>query len=152
MRRSKRRIKKFVDHLFGVYQVPRIPVYIHWYYDVICTETGTAFGVFVNDKNPCIHVAAKQIKTSKLHEVIAHEFTHYLQYLKKRDFDNEESIENDAEYWAAGLYGQWLINKKKKGEHCYGMADIWESKPKEAMPDESCQMVCNPIKPAGSEE
>lgn len=135
MRRSKRRIKKFVDHLFGVYHVPRIPVYIHWYYDSIVVDDEACFGVFHFDDidgncKCCIHAAASQIKTSKLHEVIAHEFCHYMQWLKKRGVDDVQ-IEDDAEYWAAGLYGQWLINKKKKGEHCYGIADIWESKPKE---------------------
>ena len=48
-----------------------------------------------------------------------------LQFLKNRDMDDPQ-IEDDAEYWAAGLYGQWLINKRKKNEHCYGVANIWE--------------------------
>lgn len=38
-------------------------------------------------------------------------------------------IERDAEYWGAGLMGQWLINKKKRGEHCYGVASVWENRP-----------------------
>ena len=127
MRRSKRRINKFINHLFGVYNVPRIPVYIHWYYDSIVVDNEACFGVFHFDDNGkcCIHAAASQIKTSKLHEVIAHEFCHYMQWLKKRDMDDVQ-IEDDAEYWAAGLYGQWLINKKKIGEHCYGRTDVWE--------------------------
>ena len=127
MRRSKRRITSFINHLFGVYNVPRIPVYIHWYHDSIIVGDEAYFGVFHSDDNGkyCIHTAASQIKTSKLHEVIAHEFCHYLQFLKNRDMDDPQ-IEDDAEYWAAGLYGQWLINKRKKNEHCYGVANIWE--------------------------
>lgn len=127
MRRSKRWITNFINHLFGVYNVPRIPVYIHWYHDSIIVDDEACFGVFCSDDNGkcCIHAAAAQIKTSKLHEVIAHEFCHYLQWIKNRDMDDPQT-ENDAEYWAAGLYGQWLINKRKKNEHCYGVANIWE--------------------------
>ena len=51
MRRSKRRINSFINHLFGVYNVPRIPVYIHWYYDSIIVGDEACFGVFQSDDN-----------------------------------------------------------------------------------------------------
>lgn len=128
MRRSKRRINAFINHLFGLYHVPRIPIYIHWQHESIVVGDEPCFGFFhyEDDGKCCIHAAAAQIGTSKLHEVIAHEFVHYLQWLNGRI--SESTIEEDAEYMAAALYGQWLINKTKKNEHCYGVLNAWERK------------------------
>ena len=115
MRRSKRMAQAFINHLFGIYGVPRIPITVKWHYNsVITQEHGAAFGVYCygNEEPECIYVAAKKIKTSATLISIAHEFVHYLQRLYGRDMDDTEQIEKDAEYWACGLYGLWAIGER----------------------------------------
>ena len=43
-----------------------------------------------------------------------------------RGGENVRLIDADA------LIENMEINKKKRGEHCYGVAEIWTEKPKEA--------------------
>ena len=134
MNKKKRFVKRFVDHLFGVYNAPRIPIHIHYGYPSLADPAGNfCFGTYVYEDGElgCIHVAG-DVGTTALMNIIAHEFVHYVQRGHGRDMNDTEAIERDAEYWSAGLMGQWLINKKKRGEHCYGVARIWDRKPKEA--------------------
>ena len=133
MNKQNRILNGFINHLFGVYNAPRIPIYIYRGYKSLADPDGNfCFGVYVYEdgKLGCIHVAG-DLGTTTLMSIIAHEFVHYVQRGHGRDMTDAEAVERDAEYWAAGIMGQYLINKKKRGEHCYGVADIWEEKPKE---------------------
>ena len=135
MKKKKRFVERFINHLFGVYNAKRVPIYVHYgYKSCIATDGRECFGCYSYPKNDgegetCIHVAG-DLGTTTLLQVIAHEFVHYIQHINGRDM-NDEAVEDDAEYWGAGLMGQWLINKKRIGEHCYGVAEIWTEKPKE---------------------
>ena len=126
MRRSKRRIRAFVDHLFGIYSVPHIPVIIKWHHNSLMSKNGASFGVYCYDiingeyMSICIYVAAKQIKTSATFGTIAHEFVHYLQHLHGRDMSEDAQIERDAEYWGKVLYDLWLVGDK------HTAPNVWE--------------------------
>lgn len=129
MRRAKRQVNGFINYLFAKYNVPRIPVYVHWHHDtLIGANNDLAFGVFWYDEHRQeIHVAGKRAKKSGVMQCIAHEFTHYLQWLHHRDM-SDDRVEADAEYHGAGLLGQYLINKKDKHRRVDGTASIWEPK------------------------
>lgn len=132
--KNKRFARRFINHLFGVYNVPRIPIHIHYGYPSLSDPAGNfcfATYVYEDGKLGCIH-AAGDVGTTTLMSILAHEFVHYVQRIKGRDMNDIEAIERDAEYWSAGLMGQYIINKKRNGDHCYGVADIWKEKPKEA--------------------
>ena len=133
MKKSKLKVKRFIDHLFGQYDVLRIPVYIKWHYPALCTERGEyAFGLFAYkgvDK-PAIYVACNKLGTSTVLSTIAHEFVHYLQYAHGRDM-NDKSIEIDAEYYGPALYGRYLINKKCNEGHIYEPIKAWKNRPSE---------------------
>ena len=134
MNKKKRFIKRYINHLFGIYNAPRIPIHIHYGYPSLVDPAGNfCFGTYVYEdgKLGYIHVAG-DVGTTTLMSLIAHEFVHYVQRRHGRDMNAIEAIERDAEYWSVGLMGQWLINKKRRGEHCYGVAKIWTEKPKEA--------------------
>lgn len=127
MNKKKRFVKRFMNHLFGMYNVPRIPVYIHYEYPSLVDPEGNfcfATYVYEDNKPGCIH-AAGDVGTTTLMLIIAHEFVHYVQHIRGRNMEDTDVIERDAEYWANGLMGQWIINKKQRGEHCYGVAEIW---------------------------
>ena len=128
MKKAKRHLNGFINHLFGVYAVPRIPVIIHWGYDVVQTPTGVGFGVYsenTDGSEPAIHIAAGKLGTRIAMQVIAHEFCHYLQHLKGRSWD-DVNIETDADYWSEALVNQYIINKKSKNVRIDGVAPIWE--------------------------
>ena len=134
MVKNKRFVKRFVNHLFGVYNVPRIPVYVHYGYPA-CVDPGgnSCFGVYCYEQgsNGCIHIAG-DIGTTTIMTVFAHEFVHYVQRMKGRDMEDTEAIERDAEYWTAFLMGKWLIIKWREGEKVkkrFGVAPIWEEAP-----------------------
>lgn len=138
MNKNKRFVNRFINHLFGVYNEPKIPVYVHYGYpSCIDPDDNAAFGVYCYPKDgkgeTCIHIAG-DIGTTSIMSCIAHEFVHHMQRINGRDMDEVESIERDAEYWGAGLMGQWIINKKHVGEHCYGINPIWENAPKDSVP------------------
>lgn len=129
MNKAKRQVNKFINHLFGVYDVPRIPVYLHWHNNSVVTEQGEcAFAVFCfgGDKEPCIHVGCKQIGKTGVLYTVSHEFVHYLQYLHGWNLNNDEESERAAEYWSAGLMRQWLINHKDKENRIDGLLKAWE--------------------------
>ena len=129
MRKAKRQANKFVNHLFGLYQVPRIPVYIHWHYPSVVARDGMCgFGVFCfgGDEKPCIHVAGKLIGKTGVLSVIAHEFVHYLQYLHGWDLNNDEESERAAELFGACLMGQWLANRNGDEERIDGLFKAWK--------------------------
>ena len=134
MNKAKRQTKNFINYLFSWYNVKKIPVYIHWHYPSLIDPDGMmAFGVFMYSKEPgeekpCIHVAGKQIGCSGVCSVIAHEFTHYLQWAHGRDMDDNEQIEADAEYCGAGLWGQYITNKKDKKMRIDGRLSAWKTK------------------------
>ena len=132
MNKAKRHARNFINHLFGTYQVPRIPVYIHWRYNtVINNDDEHVFGLFCyddGDNPPCIHVAGRQIGNTGVMSVIAHEFVHYLQHLHGRDMDNVQQVEADADYFGAGLFGKFLINKKDKHMRIDGTLKAWEER------------------------
>ena len=133
MNKHKRTVNRFINHLFGMYNAPRIPVRIYYGYKSLVDPGGNfcfATYVYEDGKPGCIH-AAGDVGTTTLMSIIAHEFVHYMQHINERDMNDTEAIERDAEYWSAGLMGQWLINKKKLGNHCYGTMRIWDKKPKE---------------------
>jgi hypothetical protein len=113
MKKSKAKVRRFVNYLYRVYDVPRIPICVHWNYASLVTEGGMCcFGVFHYGKDiPTeIHIAGnKKIGTTGVLSAIAHEFVHYLQYLHGRDMDDIEQIENDAEVCGAALFGNWLL-------------------------------------------
>lgn len=134
MRRAKRHIAGFINHLFNVYNVPRIPVHVHYGYDVVDTPNGSGFGVYSENKDgsdACIHVGCGKLGKSAAMECIAHEFVHYLQQLKGRGYDNPTALEEDAEYWAQALYNQYRINKKSKTMRVDGLSEVWREKPEE---------------------
>ena len=133
MVKNKRFVRRFINHLFGTYNVPRIPIYIHYKNKAICDPAGNfcfATYVYEDGKNGCIHAAA-DVGTTTLMVIIAHEFVHYVQRRKGRDMKDTESIERDAEYWSNALVWQWNINKKDKKMRCDGFANIWDEKPKD---------------------
>jgi len=116
MKKSKAKARRFINHLYNKYDVPRIPIYIHWHHTSVITESGVlGFGVFMygDDVETAIHISGKKIKTTGVLSVIAHEFTHYLQYLHGRDMSDTEQIEYDAENFGAALFGGWLSEGKK---------------------------------------
>lgn len=128
MSKKSRVTKQFINHLFGLYRVHRIPVYVHYHHDFLVTDEGdTSYGLFCyGDGMPeCIHVAAG--KTGLFHTLttVAHEFCHYLQWLHGRDMSDGQ-IEIDAMYYEGPMVGAWYINKKSKNEHCYGAPPVWE--------------------------
>lgn len=128
MRRSRRYAKNFTNYLFSTYGVPRIPVIIHWGYDVVETPVGCGFGVYMertDGTDRSIHIAAGKYGTSCMLKSIAHEFVHYLQHLHDRSFEDGPQIEADADYWANALYNQWRINKKDKRIRIEGISPIW---------------------------
>ena len=131
MKKAKKQINNFINHLFGVYRVPRIPVYIHWYHDSLVSEKAYGFGLFCygTEEKPCIHIACKKTKKTGALGTFAHEFVHYLQYLHGWDLNNDEESECAAEYYGAGLMGQWLINKKDKNIRIDGLMKAWERCP-----------------------
>lgn len=111
--KSKRKARCFINYLYRNYDVPRIPIYIHWHYRELINEAGkTSYGLFVYDDSPLIHVAGGKAKTTGVLSIIAHEFVHYLQYLHGRDMDDSEQIEKDAEHYGKGLFGLWLLGEK----------------------------------------
>lgn len=132
MKKAKTQVINFTNYLFSVYNVPRIPVYIHWWHTSVVSENGQCgFGLFCwgNDGKPCIHVACKAIGKSGALYTVAHEFVHYLQYLHGWDINNDEESERAAEYYGASLIGQWLINKKDKNIRIDGLLKAWEKCP-----------------------
>ena len=127
MKKAKRIVNNFTNYLFETYKVPRIPVHVHWGYDTVATENGVGFGVFMQDKdggNQCIHVGAGKLGKGIAMRTIAHEFTHYVQQLKGRGWDDIPALEDDAEYWADALYHQECINKKSKTIRVDGVGEI----------------------------
>lgn len=129
MKKSKRHVKNFINYLFEAYKVPRIPVRVHWGYDVVETPGGTGFGVYIENadgSNPCIHVGCGKLGTGATMECIAHEFVHYMQHLHGRGWENIPALEEEAEYYAYALYNQYRINKKSKTMRVDGLADVWQ--------------------------
>lgn len=145
MIKAKRKVRRFVDYLFARYNVPRIPVYFHWYHDTVINAEGkVGFGVFCSggDEQPCIHVSCKTVKTYGALYTFAHEFVHYLQYLHGWTINNDEKSEAAAEYYGAGLLGQWLTNKESKIHRIDGVLQIWQDPPPEAISKYREAMKC----------
>lgn len=115
MKKSKNKVRRFINYLYSVYDVPRIPIHVHWYYPALVTEECKfCFGVlFYGENYPTeIHVAGKAIKTKGVLSTIAHEFVHYLQYLSGQDIDDTEQIELDADMCGSVLLENWLRGKE----------------------------------------
>lgn len=133
MNKAKRQARDFINYLFGVYNVPRIPVEIKWHHPSLIDPSGkAAFGIFCYDKepgeeNPIIYIAGRKIGCAGVCSCIAHEFTHYLQWLHGRDMDDNAQIESDAEYCGSGIWGQYLTNKKDKHIRIDGRLSIWKT-------------------------
>lgn len=135
MKKSKRKLNRFVDYLFARYNVPRIPVYFHWHHTTVINAEGkVGFGVFCSggDEPPCIHVSCKTVKTTGALYTFAHEFVHYLQYMHGWTINNDEKSEAAAEYYGPALVSQWLVNKKDKARRIDGLLEVWRDPP----PDE----------------
>ncbi len=136
MIKSKRKVNRFVNYLFARYNVPRIPVYFHWHHTTVINKEGkVGFGVFCSgdDEQPCIHVSCKTVRTTGALFTFAHEFVHYLQYLHGWTINNDEMSEAAAEYYGAGLVGQWLVNKKDKEVRVDGLLEVWKEAPPEEL-------------------
>lgn len=132
MKRAKRKVNRFVNYLFARYNVPRIPVYFHWHHTTVINKEGqVGFGVlcYGDDDTPCIHVSCKTVKTTGALFTFAHEFVHYLQYLHGWAINNDEKSEAAAEYYGAGLVGQWLVNKNDKKIRIDGLLEVWKEAP-----------------------
>lgn len=110
MTKAKRKVEHFVNHLFTLYHVPRIPVYIHWHHSSLVDDQGNyGFGAlyFGDPAHPCIHIAGKVLGKTDIMRVFAHEFGHYLQYLYGQDFDEEV-----AEKYAKVIMRACKFNRK----------------------------------------
>lgn len=111
MTKSKRHINTFINHLFTLYHVPRIPVYIHWHHSSLVDDQGNyGFGAlyFGNPAHPCIHIAGKVLGKTDIMRVFAHEFGHYLQY-----HYGQELNEEGAEKYASVIMRACAFNKRK---------------------------------------
>ena len=131
MRRAKRHINGFINHLFWMYKVPRIPVRVTYGYQVVETPNGMGFGVYTENPDGTdarIYVGNGKLGKRVTMGCIAHEFVHYLQSLHGRQMIDGTEIEEDAEYWAQALLHQYIINKKSKTMRIDGVGDIWERK------------------------
>ena len=115
MKKSKNKVRRFINYLYRAYDVPRIPIHVHWHAPVLVNAEGTFFfGVLCYGENyqTEIHVAGKAIKTKGVLSTIAHEFSHYLQYLSGRDMDDTEQIELDADMCGEALLENWMRGKE----------------------------------------
>lgn len=117
MKKAKTHALNFINHLFGVYNLPRIPVHIHWNHThLIGADNKYALGVYCywdNGETPCIHVAGSGIGKTGVLSVIAHEFVHYAQHVSGRDM-GDDSVEHDAQYYGSALMGCYLLNRYEK--------------------------------------
>lgn len=136
MKKSKNKVRRFINYLYSVYDVPRIPIHVHWYYPALVTEECKfCFGVlFYGENYPTeIHVAGKAIKTKGVLSTISHEFVHYLQYLNGRDMDDTEQIERDAEMYGEALLLDWLYGYPK--EYKLKAWKAWDHEPQKGVPE-----------------
>ena len=116
MKKSKNKVRRFINYLYREYDVPRIPIHVHWHSPALVTDQYKfCFGVlFYGENCPAeIHVAGKVIKTKGVLSTIAHEFVHYLQYLNGLDMDDTEQIEIDADLYGAELLENWMMQVKR---------------------------------------
>lgn len=114
MKKSKRKARNFINYLYRNYDVPRIPIEVHWHYPSIYVEDkGVCFGLFSYGEGGAekIDIACCKFGTSSVLATIAHEFVHYLQYVHGRDMKDTEQIERDAESYGKCLYGMWLLKR-----------------------------------------
>lgn len=116
MKKSNNKVRNFINYLYSEYDVPRIPIHVHWHSPALVTDQCKfCFGVlFYGENCPAeIHVAGKAIKTKGVLSTIAHEFVHYLQYLSGQDMDDTEQIELDADMCGSVLLENWLRQRKR---------------------------------------
>lgn len=116
MKKSKNKVRRFINYLYSEYDVPRIPIHVHWHSPALVTDQCKfCFGVlFYGENYPAeIHVAGKALKTKGVLSTIAHEFVHYLQYLSGLDMDDTEQIEIDADLYGAELLENWMRQVKQ---------------------------------------
>lgn len=115
MIKSKRKARHFINYLYRNYNVPRIPIDIHWHYPsiVVTVTQECCFGLFTfNDESASrIVIACCKQGTTGVLSSLAHEFVHYLQYVHGRDMTDPQ-IEIDAEHYGAILFGLWLMREK----------------------------------------
>ena len=130
MVKSKTVIRNFVNFLFREYGVPRIPVYVYWYYDVVLVQDqGVAFGCYSTDDSDeskrAIHaVAGTKWGTNFTLRVLAHEFVHYLQDIHHREYG--EMAEEEAAHYGDALVCKFLQNRRKRGACVDGVLHVWE--------------------------
>ena len=125
MNKKKRFVNGFTNWLFSEYKAPRIPVKVMYKCEAIVDDGSKCSGYFGYDNEELvILVAAKKLGLTKCLFVIAHEFTHYMQYLNHRDMSEKEIIEEDAYYYEVPLVGKYLYNKRKKDTKITGVLDI----------------------------
>ena len=128
MKKAKRHINGFVNHLFEMYRVPRIPVKVMYGYDTVATPNGIGFGVYCENPDGSdarIYVGYGRMGKAVTMVCIAHEFVHYLQSLHGRAICDNIELEEDAEFWAQALYNQYRINKKCTNLRVDGVAEVW---------------------------
>lgn len=108
--KKKREVCRLINYLFTKYKVKKIPIRIHWKNDALCVGKECAFGMFqwYDNGDAEIHIAGKGIGKEGIIELIAHEFVHYLQWIKKKEMSEEE-----AEKGAILIKEEWCARKKR---------------------------------------
>lgn len=130
MNKSKAKVREFIRFLYREYDVPRIPIHVHWYAKSIVVGDHACFCVcHTNDTSPQeneIHVCAGlKYGTGQTLLIIAHEFVHYLQWIHGRIED--EDIEDIAEENGQALVCKFLQNRRNyRGKHIDGVLQAWE--------------------------
>lgn len=125
MKKKKRIVRHFVNHLFGEYKIPKIPVRVMYDCDAIIDDGVKCYGYFGSDDGEIvILVAAKRIGTTKCLFVVAHEFVHYMQFLNGRNMREKKIIEEDAYFFEVPLVGTFLNNRKKGCQKITGTIDV----------------------------
>lgn len=133
MKKSKRIVKEFINFLYREYDVPKIPIHVHWYAKSIVVGDHPCFGVCITydnepEKNEIHAVAGTKYGTGSALRIISHEFVHYLQYLNgKFEKENTEEVEDIAEENGQALVCKFIQNHKKTGGIVVdGVIKAWE--------------------------
>lgn len=134
MNKSRRVVKQFINFLYREYDVPKIPIHLHWYAKSIVVGDRPCFGVCITydnepEKNEIHVVAGTKYGTCTTLRVLAHEFVHYLQYLHGLfgEKENVEMNEDVAEENGQALVCKFIQNRKKTGGIMIdGTIDAWK--------------------------
>lgn len=131
MVKSKRIVHSFIKFLFREYNVPMIPICVHWYKKSLVVGDYPCFGVCITyddepERNEIHVVAGTKYGTKATLKIIAHEFVHYLQWLNGKFNGDECDVETIAEENGQALVCKFLQNRRKNGIHIDGVLTAWE--------------------------